>query len=105
MQSRQLPEAGQWFLDRQSSQKLEVIDVDELNQCIQVQFFESELEELEMESWEELDLIPIPQPDDWTGPFEISDESDFLVEDFNNSLEGDPFHTDDPYGLNNQNYL
>ena len=45
-----------------------VVDVNEREDTVDIQYFDGEIEELEMEEWEDLDLEEIEPPEDWAGP-------------------------------------
>jgi len=68
------PRENDWFRD-ESGRVMQVILFDEDDGVVEVQLFEGEITEFDLQSWYELDLEPIEPPEDWSGPF------DDLIED------------------------
>lgn len=68
------PDIGGWFKDCERNLIFEVVATDENEGFVEIQYFAGEIEELEYEVWQELDLEPLPAPEDWTGPFEMHRE-------------------------------
>lgn len=68
------PEVGMWFTNVEYPSSFEVVATDEQEGFVEIQHFSGEIEEIDLESWFELQLEPIPTPEDWTGPYEISRE-------------------------------
>ena len=53
-----------------------VVDVNEVQSTVDIQYFDGNIEELEMEEWEEMDLEEIEPPEDWTGPMDDQEADD-----------------------------
>ncbi|MDE2233920.1 MAG: hypothetical protein KGL13_06605 [Gammaproteobacteria bacterium] len=70
------PEAGDWYLDAGSREKFKVVDIDEQNADVDVQYFDGTIGELTREEWNERPLVRIEAPEDWTGPMETLEEGD-----------------------------
>lgn len=66
------PEIGQWYKDLQTGQVFEVVAIDERENTIEAQCLEGELCEYDDESWLELQLTTVAEPEDWRHPFELS---------------------------------
>ena len=62
------PIEGDWYHHLNNGQDFMVVDVNEREGTIDIQYFDGDIEELEMEEWEEMDLEEIEPPEDWTGP-------------------------------------
>lgn len=76
------PEIGMWFKNLEYPSTFEVVATDESEGYVEIQHFSGEIEEIDMETWFELDLDPVPAPDDWTGPYELSKEDYGYYDDF-----------------------
>lgn len=86
------PIIGNWYRNEETGNDFEVVALDEDAQTIEIQYFDGEVEELELDTWYELPLEAIEAPEDWSGPFdevegddldydddeELSDEDDLL---------------------------
>ncbi|MFA7095454.1 MAG: DUF6763 family protein [Gammaproteobacteria bacterium] len=64
------PIVGNWYRDLERDERFEVVAVDEDEGVVEVQYFEGEVEELDVDTWYEMDLEVIEAPDDWTGPMD-----------------------------------
>lgn len=74
------PIEGNWYhhLDRELD--FMVVDVNENEGTVDIQYFDGDIEELEMEEWEEMDLEDIEPPEDWTGPMDQIEVDDLGFE-------------------------
>lgn len=86
------PIIGQWYQDLDSSEKFEIVAIDDEGN-IEVQFIEGEIEEIDSDSWFERTLSPIAEPEDWSAPFEIApEERDYDEQPYGNDWN-DPIAT------------
>lgn len=67
------PIVGSWYKSHDMDEPFEVVATDEQG-CVEVQYFSGEIEEYDIEVWNEFDLLRIPPPEDVLGPFEYSRE-------------------------------
>lgn len=87
------PIIGNWYRNEETGNDFEVVALDEDAQTVEIQYFDGELEELDLDAWYELPLEAIETPEDWSGPFdelepddlgydeeELSDEDDLLAD-------------------------
>lgn len=70
------PEIGEWYLDRESAQEFEIVDLDEDAGLIEVQYLNGEIGEFDVEEWSELALSKIEPPEDWNAALEPVEEGD-----------------------------
>lgn len=79
-------QVGYWYKDLQTGAQFEVVAVDDNAQTIEAQMLDGSLCEYEQESWSEMALAAVEEPEDWRDVFELSDED---------GLDPDqPFHPD-----------
>ena len=71
-----IPRIDQWYLDPKSDRSFTVIDFDEEEGIIEIQYFDGEVDELDMEEWEEMSLEEVAQPEDWTCPMDEVERDD-----------------------------
>jgi len=64
------PIEGNWYHHLDKGQDFMVVDVNERESTVDIQYFDGDIEELEMEEWEDMDLEEIEPPEDWTGPLD-----------------------------------
>nr|MDQ2694216.1 hypothetical protein [Pseudomonadota bacterium] len=70
------PIVGNWYKDLESEADFEVVAVDEAAQTVAIQYFEGEVEELDLDAWNAMVLEPIEPPEDWSGPFDDLEPDD-----------------------------
>lgn len=70
------PTIDQWYARRDAHDLFRVVAVDEEADAIEIQNFEGDIEELDWESWAELEIDPVDPPDNWTGPFDDLEPDD-----------------------------
>ena len=70
------PKVGNWYRNLEDDRLFEIVALDEDDGTIEIQYFESEIEELDMDTWDELALEVTAPPEDWSGPYDdlISDD-------------------------------
>jgi hypothetical protein len=64
------PIVGNWYQNLDNQSEFEVVAFDEDAQTVEIQYFDGEVEELDLDSWYEMALEPIEPPEDWSGPFD-----------------------------------
>ena len=70
-----LPQVGSWYRDRRG-RRFEVVAYDEDTALVEVQYFDGDVSEMDMDMWEELVVESIEEPEDWTGPFDDLEADD-----------------------------
>lgn len=74
------PTIGQWYRDI-DDRIFEVVALDD--DSIEIQFYDGDVEELEMDIWAELAVIAIAEPNNGSGPFDdLEEEFSILAEDY-----------------------
>ena len=74
------PIVGNWYHHLETGQDFMVVDVNEKEGTVDIQYFDGDIEELEMEEWEEMDIEEIEPPEDWTGPLDDLEADDLGYE-------------------------
>jgi hypothetical protein len=83
------PRIGDWYRN-QLQQTFEVVAYDPEEESVGIQYFDGDVEEIELEAWNELEISPIDPPEDWSGPFDgIGPEEmgDVEMSVFNGSID------------------
>jgi len=75
------PIVGNWYRNLDTGADFEVVALDEDAQTVEIQYFDGEVEEWDMDTWYEMALEPIEAPEDWTGPFDELDADDLGYND------------------------
>ncbi len=71
------PAVGKWFRDLDEDESFLVLSVDEDDEMVEIQHVDGEVEEIELDTWNELDLEPTEQPEGWTGSVDDDDDDDW----------------------------
>lgn len=90
------PEVGNWYKGSIHSQEFEVVAFDDHDKTVEIQYFDGDVEEFDMDSWYRLELSSIPAPEDWTGPYEMENEDLVDELDHNYPNNWDPLAHFDP---------
>lgn len=64
------PVVGDWYQQLDKGQKFQVVAVSEDDGVVQMQHFDGDIEEIDIDAWYEMDLKPIAIPEDWTSPLD-----------------------------------
>ena len=59
---------GQWYTRWDKGEIFQVVGYDERSRSIEVQTFDGDLDEIDLETWAGLPLAITEPPEDWTGP-------------------------------------
>jgi casein kinase II subunit beta len=62
--------------------------VDEDDELVEIEYLDGEIEELDLDTWHELDLEPTEEPEGWSDDADEDDEED-EEEDFDDDDEDD----------------
>jgi hypothetical protein len=81
------PLEGEWYRDN-IGRIMQVVAYDEDSDAIEVQLFEGEVTEFDLDSWNQLEMELIAPPEDWSGPFD-----DLVPDDMGNTEK--PMHPTD----------
>lgn len=76
MPAKWKPVVSQWYRHRDKGQRFQVTAIDRTEDMVEIQHFDGDVEELDRDSWYELDIEPIEPPEDWTGPLDDVEKDD-----------------------------
>jgi hypothetical protein len=100
-----IPVVGQWYRPSTSKGQLfEVISIDDLDSNIEIQFFDGNIDQLEMESWLEMDISPEYAPENWFGAIDVP-ELDDLGSSITDTSEDDWYMPFEEIVVNDDNIL
>jgi hypothetical protein len=67
------PRIGDWYKNVHGD-TFEIVAIDPDDGTLEIQYFDGTIEELELDSWQELPVEPAEPPEDWSGPLDIERE-------------------------------
>jgi hypothetical protein len=76
MTSEADPIIDAWYHYQAKAQKFKVTALDEQNATVEIQYFDGNIGELDIDSWYGLDIERIETPEDWTGPMDNIEKDD-----------------------------
>ncbi|MGK0441913.1 MAG: hypothetical protein ACJA0N_001719 [Pseudohongiellaceae bacterium] len=65
---------GHWYKELQGGCIFEVVAVDDASQTIETQHIDGELNEYDLDNWQEMHLVEVEEPEDWRNVYELSQE-------------------------------
>jgi len=64
------PRVGDWYTNA-TAEIFEIVAYDEEDQTLEIQYFDGTVEELDLDTWYEMDIEPTAPPEDWSGSLDI----------------------------------
>lgn len=96
------PVPGQWYESLEDEETFQVLSVDEDSELIELQYEDGDVEEIDYETWQELDLDLTDQPEGWSAADadeeEDEDEDDDDWDDDDDDDDEDDDDDDEDYG-------
>ena len=78
------PVPGQWYENLEEEESFRVLSVDEDSELLEIEYLDGDIEEIDLESWHEMDLARIEEPEGWS---ESDDEETDRDEDWDEEDE------------------
>lgn len=75
------PVPGQWYENLEDEESFRVLTVDEDSELVEIEYLDGEIEEIDLETWHEMDLDQIDEPEGWAESEEDEDEDEEEDED------------------------
>lgn len=84
------PTIGNWYR-MENGETFEVVAMDRDDATVEIQYFDGTIEELDFDSWEQMEMEEAQPPEDWSGSVDVDDDelddsSDSPEEEFNDPL-------------------
>jgi hypothetical protein len=70
------PKIDNWYEDAEDGRSFRIVAIDEDDGTIEVQYFDGDVEEFDTDTWYQMDLTRVAEPEDWSGPFDDLEEDD-----------------------------
>jgi hypothetical protein len=80
------PTIGNWYKNIVSGETFEVVALDDGAQTVEIQHFEGELEDLDRDTWSDLELAELPPQEDWSGPFDDLEREEIEIDGSANGM-------------------
>ncbi|HUN24969.1 MAG TPA: DUF6763 family protein [Steroidobacteraceae bacterium] len=89
------PVAGQWYENLEEDESFRVLSVDEDSELVEIEYLDGDVEEVDLETWHEMDLEPTTEPEGWAGSAEEEEDEDEEEEEEEEDDEDDDWDEDD----------
>jgi Family of unknown function (DUF6763) len=93
------PVPGQWYENVEEEESFRVLSVDEDSELVEIEYLDGDVEEIDLETWHEMDLEAIEEPEGWAGsakhPEEEEEEEEDTEEDEDEDEDDDDWDDDD----------
>jgi hypothetical protein len=86
------PVPGQWYENLEEEESFRVLSMDEDSELLEIEYLDGDIEEIDLETWHEMDLERIEEPEGWS---ESDDEDESEDEDWDDEDEDDDDDWDD----------
>jgi len=80
------PVPSQWYENVEEEESFRVLSVDEDSELIEIEYLDGDIEEIDLETWHEMDLEKIDEPEGWS---ESDDEDTSEEEEWEEEEEED----------------
>lgn len=94
------PTPGQWYENLEEEESFRVLSVDEDSELIEIEYLDGDIEEIDLETWHEMDLELTEEPEGWSDPDEDEDEEDEDEEDEEDEYEDEEDEEDEEESAN-----
>lgn len=77
------PVAGKWYRDLEEEESFQVLSVDEDQELVEIQHLDGDIEEIDLDTWSEMDVEPTEEPEGWSGSGDddIDEDEDWEEDD------------------------
>ena len=73
MANKYTPRVGDWYKAINGDQ-FEIVALDNDSATVEIQHYDGAVEELDFDSWDDMEIIMIEPPEDWSGSLDIVKE-------------------------------
>ncbi|MGH8199213.1 MAG: DUF6763 family protein [Steroidobacteraceae bacterium] len=89
------PVPAQWYENLEDEESFRVLTVDEDSELVEIEYLDGEIEEIDLETWHEMDLERIDEPEGWAESEEEEDEDEDEEEEEEDDEDDDDWDDDE----------
>ncbi|HEV3240525.1 MAG TPA: DUF6763 family protein [Casimicrobiaceae bacterium] len=89
------PVPSQWYENVEEEESFRVLSVDEDSELIEIEYLDGDIEEIDLETWHEMDLERIEEPEGWSESDDEDADADADEEDDEDEDDWDDDDEDD----------
>jgi len=105
------PEKGQWYEDLDREELFKVLSVDPDEVLVRIQWLDGEVEDIDVDAWNELDLELATEPEGWVDDSAVDDdeeedeeEDEDELDDLDEDEDDDDWDDDEDYDDDDDEY-
>jgi len=83
------PTPGQWYENVEEEESFRVLSVDEDSELVEIEYLDGDIEEIDLETWHEMDLERTEEPEGWTGSADEEEDEEEKDEDWEEDEDED----------------
>ena len=91
------PVPGQWYQNLEDEESFRVLTVDEDSELVEIEYLDGEIEEIDLETWHEMDLEQTHEPEGWAESEEEEEDEEEDDEDEDDWDEDEDEDDDDDW--------
>ena len=96
------PVPGKWYENKEEEETFRVLSVDEDDELVEIEYLDGEIEELDLDTWHELDLEPTEEPEGWSDDADEDEEEEEEDDDYDDEDDDDLDDDDDEEDLDDE---
>jgi len=89
------PVPGQWYENVEEEESFRVLSVDEDSELVEIEYLDGDVEEIDLETWHEMDLDTIEEPEGWAGSSKHPEDEEEEEEEDDDEADEDEDDDDD----------
>ena len=89
------PVPSQWYENVEEEESFRVLSVDEDSELIEIEYLDGDIEEIDLETWHEMDLERIEEPEGWSESDDEDADEDEEDDEDEDDLDDDDDDEDD----------
>jgi hypothetical protein len=92
------PVPGQWYENLEEEESFRVLSLDEDSELVEIEYLDGDIEEMDVESWHEMDLEKIPEPEGWSDEEDEAEDDEDWEDEEDEDEDDDDFDDDEDEG-------
>ena len=89
------PVPSQWYENVEEEESFRVLSVDEDSELVEIEYLDGDIEEIDLETWHEMDLERIEEPEGWSESDDEDADADEEDDEDEDDLDDDDEDEDD----------
>ena len=91
------PTPGQWYENLEEEESFRVLSVDEDSELVEIEYLDGDIEEIDLETWHEMDLDLTQEPEGWSESDEEEEEKEEEEEEEDEDWDEDEDEDEDDW--------